>query len=167
MVELDLDFGGVDVRPAGWFRLTTDKAIYKQNNAKDGMIINLKMHFTDMPPGTIGDTDVEYEQFENFPIDDWPSLKPGARWKLKKQLEAITGKNWDQDGMKLQIVCEEDCDEFEEYHKCEHTKRVPELENCTVIGLVEVGEYNGNPQMKVQRYVEDNGSVEFGPDVTE
>lgn len=166
-MEIDLDFGGVNVRPSGWFRLTVDKAIYKSNNAGDGMIINLQMSLTDMPSGCVPDTDIEYEQFEGMMVQDWPSMKPTARWRLAKTLSAITGTEWAEDGMKLNIECEEKCDQFEETGKCSHTKRVPELEGRTVIGLVQAGEFEGTPQMKVQRYVEDNGSVEFGPDFTE
>jgi hypothetical protein len=167
MPEIDLDFGGVNVRPSGWFRLTVNKAIYKSNKANDGMLINLQMQLTDMPSGTIPDTDVDYEQFEGMMVQDWPSLKPTTRWKLAKVLSAITQKDWVEDGMKLEYKCEEDCDQFSETGKCPHTKRVPLLEERTVVGLVEAGEFEGTPQMKVQRYVEDDGNVEFGPNFVE
>jgi len=167
MPQIDLDFGGINDVPEGWFRLTVDKAIYKPNKAGTAMVLNLQLHLTDMPPGCIPGTETEYEQFENRPVYDSTSMQPQVRWRLQKVLAAITGKDWSEDGMHLDFVCEEDCEQFAETEKCSHNKRIPDLEEKTVVGLVVGEEYEGNMNLKVKKWVEDNGSVEFGPDFTE
>jgi hypothetical protein len=163
MPSIDLDFGSVGKVPEGYFRLVCDEAEYKQNKSKDGYIINLKMHLTDMPEGCLPDTDLEYASFENSAVYDNPSLKPTARWRLQKVLAAFTGEDWEQDGMKLTVVCDENCDQFEETGKCEHKKLVPLFSDATAVGLIYADDYNGRILMKVNEYLYDDGNIEFGP----
>jgi hypothetical protein len=162
MPEIDLDFGSVGKVPEGWFRLVVDKAIFKSNKSRDGYIINLQMRLIDLPSGTMPDTDVEYEQFENMMVFDNASMKLSARKFLQKKLTAITQRDWSEDGMKLKLVCDV-CDE----DSCTHEKHVPELEEKTVVGLIYGEDYEGTLQARVNRWLPDDGSVEFGPDVTE
>ena len=154
MPEVELDFGSVGKVPEGWFRLAVDKAVFKSNKSNDGHIINLQMRLTDMPE--------DFEQFENMNVFDNASMKLTARKFLKQKLSAITGEDWSEDGMKLEIVCDL-CDE----DKCSHEKHVPILEDQTVIGLIYGEEYQGDLQARVKRWLPDDGSVEFGPDMTE
>jgi hypothetical protein len=169
MPEIDLDFGAVGKVPVGWFRLTVDKAVYRQNRAGTGMVLNLQMHFTDMPAGDLPGTEVPYEAFEGNPVYDSPSTGPASRWKLANILSAITQEPWEEDNMKLSYTCEEDCEDFREHEKCPHTKVVPSLAEATVIAYVVSDDYTGSPQPKPQKYLADDGSVtEFGADgVTE
>jgi len=167
MPEIDLDFGGVGQVPEGWFRLTCDKAVYKQNKNKDGWIINLQMHFTDMPEGNLPGTEMPYESFENNMVYDNPSLKPNSRWKLKRILEAFTGENFEEDGMKVSYTCSVDCDEFEDTGKCQHEWVVPMLQGETVVALIKGEDYEGRTLARVEKYIYDDGSTEFGPNMTE
>lgn len=154
MPEIDLDFGSVGKVPEGWFRLNVDKAVFKPNKSKDGYIINLHMRLIDMPE--------EFEWAENMMVFDNASMKLSARRFLKQKLSAITGEDWSDDGMKLEIVCDL-CEEDE----CTHDKHVPILEDQTVVGLVYGEEYQGDLQPRVSRWLPDDGSVEFGTDMTE
>lgn len=162
MPTIDLDFGSVDKVPEGWFRLTCDQAILKPNKSKDGYIINLQMHFTDMPAGNLPGTEVPYEQFEGSMVYDNPSMKPSARWKLKGILQAFTGEDWDQDGMELEVSCVEECDTFKEEGKCKHNKHVLLFEDTTVAALIYSEEYEKRTLARVEKYVYDDGQIEFG-----
>ena len=154
MPEIDLDFGSVGQVPEGWFRLTCDKAIFKPNKSKDGYIINLQMRLIDMPE--------EFEAYENTMVFDNVSMKLAARWRLKDVLSAFTGDDWSDDGMKLQLECEE-CDE----DNCAHQKNVPALVDHTAIGLIYGEDYQGRISARVKNYLVDDGAIEFGPDMTE
>jgi hypothetical protein len=153
MPTVDLDFGSVDDRPEGWYRLTCAKPVYKKNKAGDGFIINLEMKFTDMPD--------EWSSFENQKLYDQPSLAISARWKLKEVLEAFTNHPWDEDNMKIEWECEQEC-EAETYDECPHTKIVPDLVDTTAVGLIYAGEYKGRINCKVKQYLPDDGTVEIG-----
>jgi hypothetical protein len=155
MPTVDLDFGNVGKVPEGWFRLVCDKAVYKPNKAKNGFIANMQMHLVDMPD--------EFEEYENMKIFDNPSFKLAARWKLQEVLGAFTGEDWEQDGMKLEVECEEDCGE----PACEHQKVIPLLQEATAVGLLYADEYEGRVNARVKRYIPDDGTVQFGPDMTE
>ena len=154
MPEVKLDFGSVGKVPEGWFRLTIDKAIFKSNKSNDGYIINLQMRLIDMPD--------EFEAYDNMMVFDNASMKLSARRFLKQKLSAITQKDWSDDGMALEVSCEL-CDE----ESCDHEKHVPELEDQTVVGLIYAEEYQGDLQARVRRWLPDDGSVDFGPDMTE
>jgi hypothetical protein len=162
MPEIDLDFGSVGKVPEGWFRLTVDKAIFKPNKSRDGYIINLQMRLIDLPSGNLPGTDTPYEAFENMMVFENASMKLSARKFLQEKLNAITGEDWDADGMKLKVdcgLCEDD--------SCDHEKHVPALEDQTVVGLIIGEDYEGRLQARVSRWLPDDGSVDFGPNVTE
>jgi hypothetical protein len=160
MPTVDLDFGSVGKVPEGWFRLVCDKAVYKPNNANNGFVANLQMRLVDMPEA--------FEEFENMSIYDWPSFKLSARWKLQEVLGAFTGENWEDDGMKLEVECEEDCeDSHKNLAKCPHQKIIPMLAGLTAVGLITTGEYNNKPKANIERYIPDDETVQFGPDETE
>jgi len=155
MPTVDLDFGSVGKIPEGWFRLVCDKALYKPNKSKDGFIANLQMRLIDMPE--------EFEEFENLSIYDWPSFKLSARWKLQEVLGAFTGENWEEDGMQLEVECEEDCGE----DSCPHQMVIPILKDATAVGLIYGKEFDGKVRANVKNYLPDDGTVEFGADMTE
>lgn len=152
MPEVDLDFGGVGALPdEGVYRLNCDKAIYKQNKTKDGFIINLQMSLVDMPD--------DQEDFEGMKVFDNPSIKLAARWKLQEVLQAFTGDPWDEDGLKLEVECEEDCGEDD----CHHQMVVPVLHEKQALGVCYHDDYNGRLSLKVRTYLQDDGNVEIGP----
>jgi hypothetical protein len=155
MPTVSLDFGSVGKVPEGWFRLVCDKAVYKPNKSKDGFIANMQMHLADMPD--------EFEEFENMKIFDNPSFKLAARWKLQEVLGAFTQEDWTGDGMQLEVVCEEDCGEED----CPHQLIIPILTDATAVGLIYSEEYQGRVNARVSRYIPDDGTVEFGSDMTE
>jgi hypothetical protein len=160
MPEVSLDFGSVGAIPEGWFRVVCDKPVYKLNNAKDGHIIEMQMHCIDMPDG--------FENFENFSVRDWPSLKPSARWKLQEVLSAFTGEDWSEDDMKLEVACVEDCEiSHENFDKCPHEKIVPILKDATAVALLVAKTREGRTNANPTTYLVDDGSVEFGENITE
>lgn len=152
MPEIDLDFGE-KLPDEGVYRVHSDDAEYKLNKTKDGFIINLKMRMIDMPD--------PFEEFENLPVYDNPSLKLSARWKLREVLEAFTQDPWDEDGLKLEVVCVEDCDA--DLVDCPHKKIVPCLIDKDALGICYHDDYSGRLSVKISRYLADDGQVQIGP----
>lgn len=153
MPEVDLDFGSVGKMPEdGTYRLHVDAAIFKKNKDKDGFVANLQMSLTDMPDNT----------FDGMKVFDSPSFKLSARWKLKEVLDAVTQQDWDEDAMKLEWVCEDDCD-AETFDECPHKKHIPILEDTDVLGICYADDYQGRLSMKVRTYLPDNGVIAIGP----
>lgn len=160
MPEISLDFGNVGKVPEGYFRVQITKPIYQSNNNHDGMIIKTQMKCIDMPP--------EFEDFEGHVVFDQPSFKPTALWKTQEFLHAFTGEDWTEDGMKLEYACIEDCEiSHDNIAKCPHEKIIPILVDATAVALLKREVYNDRPSAKPQHYLVDDGTVEFGANITE
>lgn len=144
MPEIDLgDFSKIGaLPPEGYYRFQIPKnAEIKPNKAGDGSNITFVTLLVDAPTGA--------EDFENFSIPHWLSLKIAARWKLKEALEAITQHEWSEEDTKL-VVDDDDVTLIE-----------PAFEEVTVIGLVKHGTDNNNkPQAQIQTWIADDGETE-------
>lgn len=144
MPEISLgDFSKVGaIPPEGYYRVQIPKnAEVKPNKSKDGHNVCFTTLIIDPPAGA--------EDFENFSIPHWLSMKVSARWKLKEALEAITQHEWAEEDTKL--VTDDD----------DVTLIDPAFEDVTVMVQLKHGlDQNNKQQAQVQTWLPDDGETE-------
>ncbi len=134
-MELDLDFGGIGTTPEdGVYLLEVVKVTVKPTKAGDSKNLNVQLKCIEMNEAA----------FEGHTVWETLSLKPGARWKVQEFLEGVTGKDWRDDSMQLDI---------------------DELPGLTSYATCYQDEYNGKVSLKVRTWLGDSsegGSVPSG-----
>lgn len=144
-VEIDLgNFAKIGaLPPVGTYRFEILGAGHvKPNSKKDGHNIVLPLRIVDSWD----------EDFENFNLTIWVSLKTTVRWKLKEALEAMTGEPWDDEETKIRVDDEN-----------ENQLEYPTLSGKTFVGNLVHGNNGGKPVANVQNFFIDDGSIQLGP----